>query len=211
MPGRLAGVFRQTAAAVETMIDPIWRPPVLETTRLRLRPFDAADAPTLFAIASNPNVTRFTLWEAHRTLDDTRIFLNEYARSRYLEGVPDPCAIELKPGSELIGSVGCFWASQPNRCMELGYWLGEPFWGRGLATEAARALIGHVFFAYEAERVQAHYIEGNIASGRVLEKAGLLFEGIRRRALFHRGRFWDLHCYAALRGEWSINAPVAGG
>jgi RimJ/RimL family protein N-acetyltransferase len=85
--------------------------------------------------------------------------------------------------------------------MEFGYWLAEPFWGRGLATEAVRALVGHIFAAYPVERVQAHYIEGNTASGRVLEKIGLRFEGIRRRALLHRERFWDLHCYAAVRGE----------
>jgi ribosomal-protein-alanine N-acetyltransferase len=183
------------------MIDPIWRPPVLETDRLRLRPFDVADAPALFAIASNPTVTRFTTWEPHRSVDDSRMFISDYAGSRYLEGVPDPYAITLKGGDELIGATGCFWASQPNRCMEFGYWLAEPFWGRGFATEAARSLVRHAFATYEVERVQAHFIEGNVASGRVLEKVGLRFEGIRRRALFQRGLFWDLHCYAALRGE----------
>jgi ribosomal-protein-alanine N-acetyltransferase len=174
---------------------------VLETDRLRLRPFDLVDASALFVIASNPKVTRYTIWEAHRTVDDSRAFIGDYVRGRYLEGVPDPYAIELKSGGELIGAAGCYWASQTNRCMECGYWLAEPFWGRGLATEAARALIQHVFASYEVERVQAHFIEGNATSGRVLEKAGLRFEGVGRRALFHRGRFWDIHNYAALRGE----------
>jgi ribosomal-protein-alanine N-acetyltransferase len=183
------------------MIDPNWRPPVLETDRLRLRPFEPSDAPALFAIASNPNVTRFTIWEPHRSVDDSRAFLGDYVRGRYLEGVPDPYAIELKSSCELIGATGCYWASQPNHCMEFGYWLAEPFWGRGLATEAARALVRHVFASYDVERVQAHFIEGNEASGRVLEKAGLRFEGVGRRALFHRGRFWDIYNYAALRGN----------
>ncbi|HEY1379086.1 MAG TPA: GNAT family protein [Gemmataceae bacterium] len=184
------------------MIDPLWRPPVLETDRLRLRPFEPADAPALFAIARNSNVTRFTTWDAHRTIDDSHIFLTDYVRSRYLEGLPDPYAIELKGDGVLIGAVGGSWASQPNRCMEFGYWLAEPFWGRGLAAEAARALVRHLFAAYPVERVQAHFIEGNAASGRVLEKAGLRFEGVRRHSLLHRGRFWDVHTYAVLRGEW---------
>jgi ribosomal-protein-alanine N-acetyltransferase len=136
-------------------------------------------------------------------VDDTRAFIDTYARGRYLEGAPEPYAIELKSARELIGATGCRWASEKDRCMELGYWLAEPFWGRGLAAEAAQALVAHVFAAYEVERVQAHYLDGNAASGRVLEKAGLRFEGVRRRALFHRGRFWDLHCYAAVRGEWT--------
>jgi ribosomal-protein-alanine N-acetyltransferase len=185
------------------MIDPGWRPPVLETPRLRLRPFEAADAPALFEIASNPTVTRFTTWDAHRTVDDSRTFINDYAGVRYLEGVPDPLAILLKQDGRLIGAAGGRWESEPNRCMEFGYWLGEPFWGRGLATEAARAFVAHLFAAYPVERVQAHFIEGNAASGRVLEKVGLKFEGVRRRALFQRGRFWDIHCYAALRDEWA--------
>jgi [ribosomal protein S5]-alanine N-acetyltransferase len=192
------------------MIDPIWRPPILETTRLRLRPFDAADAPALFAIASNPNVTRFTFWDSHRAVDDSRAFINDFARSCYLEKLPDPYAIELVRTGDLLGSAGCFWASRPNRCMELGYWIAEPFWGHGFATEAARALVGHVFATYPVERVEAHFIDGNPASGRVLEKAGMQYEGIRRHALLHRGQFRDVFCYAVLRDEWA-NTPAAGG
>lgn len=182
------------------MIDPAWRPPVLESARLRLRPFEPADAPALFALASNPAVTRFTLWDAHRTIDDSVGFISDYAANMYLEGVPEPYAVELIDGA-LIGAAGCRWASQKDRCMELGYWLGEPFWGRGLATEAAQKLVGHVFAAYPAERVQAHFIDGNTGSGRVLEKIGMRFEGIRRNGLFHRDKFWDLHGYALLRGD----------
>jgi ribosomal-protein-alanine N-acetyltransferase len=167
-----------------------------------LRPFDDSDAKGLFEYASNPNVTRFTLWDAHRSLDDTRAFVSDYARSRYLEGVPEPLGIELKEAGRLVGALGCYWASRRDRCMELGYWVAEPYWGQGVAVEAARALLRHVFAAYEVERVQAHYIEGNHASGRVMEKLGLAFEGVRRHALFHRGRFWDLYHYAALRDEW---------
>jgi ribosomal-protein-alanine N-acetyltransferase len=86
--------------------------------------------------------------------------------------------------------------------MEFGYWLAEPFWGRGLATEAASALLDHLFTAYDVERAQAHYIEGNDASGRVMEKLGMTFEGVRRHALVHRGHFKDVYCYAVLRHEW---------
>jgi ribosomal-protein-alanine N-acetyltransferase len=176
---------------------------VLAGERLWLRPFDDADAPARFAHARNPNVTRFTLWDAHRALDDTAAFVGPYARSRYLEGVPEPLAIELRAEGGLVGAIGCYWASRKDRCMELGYWLAEPYWGRGLAAEAARTLVAHVFAHYPVQRVQAHHMDGNRASGRVLEKVGLSYEGTRRAALFHRDRFWDLHCYAVLRGEWA--------
>jgi ribosomal-protein-alanine N-acetyltransferase len=183
------------------MIDPNWRPPILATERLRLRPFESADAPALFALARNPTVTSFTLWDSHRTIDDSQTFIDEYARGRYLERQPDPYAITLAATGDLLGACGCFWASQPNRCMELGYWIAEPFWSRGYAAEAAKALVQHAFATYPVERVQAHYMDGNTASGRVLEKIGMMFEGVRRRGLFHRERFWDLHCYAVLRDD----------
>jgi [ribosomal protein S5]-alanine N-acetyltransferase len=185
------------------VINPNWRPPVLQTPRLRLRPFEESDAAALFAIASNPNVTRYTLWDAHRTIDDTFVFLRDYAGASYLEGMPDPYALELVETGALAGATGAHWATQKNKCLEFGFWLAERLWGRGLAAEAGRALVTHLFASYDVERVQAHCFAENTASARVLEKLGLTYEGAHRSALFHRGRFWDLRMYAVLRGEWN--------
>lgn len=179
-----------------------WRPPALETERLRLRAFEDRDAAGVFAYAGNPNVTQYTLWETHRTIADSANFVGPYARSRYADQNPEPVAVTLKETREIIGAVGCFWATKPHRCMELGYWLAEPYWGRGFAAEAARALVSYVFRDFEVERVQAHCVVGNDASARVLEKLGLKFEGIARSAVFRRERFWDVRRYAVLRGEW---------
>ena len=192
------------------MIDPNWRPPVLASARLWLRPFREHDADALFEYARNPNVIRYTTWEAHRTRDDSVAFIRDFAASSYLEQVPDPLAIAPKPdGADVdpfdvppIGAVGCRWASKKDRCMEFGYWIGEAYWGRGLATEAARALLDFVFAHYDVERVQAHCFAENRASARVLAKLGLTFEGTCRSGLFHRDRFWDLHLFSVLRGEW---------
>jgi ribosomal-protein-alanine N-acetyltransferase len=184
------------------MIDSTWRPPELETPRLRLRAFEDADAAALLEIASNPNVTRYTLWDAHKSIDDCHTFLSDYAAANYLIGVPDPYAIVLKEIGRLIGAVGAHWASEKNKCLEFGFWIAEPYWGRGLTAEAARALLNYLFVAYDVERVQAHCMAENVTSARVLEKLGLRYEGTHRSALFHRGRFWDLRMYATLRNEW---------
>ena len=119
----------------------------LTTERLVLRPFEEADAEPLFEHASNPNVTRFTLWDHHRTLADTFAFVRDYARCRYLEGMPEPYAIALRsdPDRRPFGALGCFWASQPNRTMELGYWLAEGLWGQGITVEACRAVVETAF------------------------------------------------------------------
>lgn len=185
------------------MIDPSWRPPVLKTERLTLRPLEERDAPAVFAYASNPNVTRYTLFDTHRTIADAFAFAGDYARNSYLEGAPAPLAVVLNETDALIGTIGCRWASLPNRCMELGYAVGERYWNRGYGTEAARALIANVFASYEVERVQAHHMTGNEASGCVMRKLGMTKEGVIRSALLHRGRFVDMHVYSVLRGEWT--------
>ena len=131
-----------------------WRPPTLETPRLVLRPLCERDLPAVFAYASDPRVTRFTLFDTHKTLDDSRQFVLEYAVMRYAEKVPDPLGIVRKdvPHRGVVGALGCFWASQKDGVMELGYCVGEPDRGCGFAVEAAGALVTHAFAAYPVER-----------------------------------------------------------
>ena len=187
------------------MMPPDWRPPTLTTDRLVLRPFDEADAPALFPHAANPNVTRFTLWEHHKTPDDTLVFVRDYARSRYMEGTPEPYAITFQddPDGRPVGAVGCFWASRTNGCMELGYWLAQPYWGRGLTVEACRAVVAEAFASCRPVRVQGRVIAGNDPSRRVLDKLGFRYEGTQRSALFRRGRYEDVLFYSVLRSEWA--------
>jgi len=180
-----------------------WRPPKLTTARLTLRPFTEDDAAPLFPHASNPNVARFTLWDHHRTHADTLAFVRDYAQLRYREGTPEPYAVTFSSDvANPIGVCGCFWVSQPNRTMELGYWVGEPFWGRGIAVEASRAALAGAFSAQAPERMQARVIVGNLASSRVLEKLGFVYEGTQRASLLRRGLYEDVMMYSLLRAEW---------
>jgi [ribosomal protein S5]-alanine N-acetyltransferase len=181
------------------MFTPNWFPPTLETDRLVIRAFDESDAPALFEHAKNPNVTRFTLWDHHKSISDTEMFVRDYARCRYIEHTPEPLAITLRGDPRPIGAVGCFWASQPNKTMELGYWLAEPFWGRGLTAEACRAVVDSAFANHGPRRIQARVIVGNVASVRVLEKIGFQFEGTLRASLFRRGAFEDVMYFARIR------------
>lgn len=180
-----------------------WRPPTLETERLYLRALDETDADAVFAYAGNPNMTNYTLWETHRTLEDSLLFVRDYAMSRYCERVPEPLGMTLRERPDwVIGSMGCFWVSKPNAIMELGYAIGEPYWGQGLVVEAARVLLDHTFTEYPVERMQARVIVENRASHRVLQKLGFVYEGSQRASLFRRGKFWDVAYYSVLRAEW---------
>ena len=180
-----------------------WTPPILETERLILRPVTPDDAQDVFDYASNPNVTRFTIFETHRSIDDSRWFVTDNVRSHYANQEPDPLGICLKADPDrMIGAIGIHWASRPNGTMELGYAIGEPYWGRGIVVEAAIALIRFAFTEYAVERLQARVIVGNDASERVLAKLGFKREGALRSSLFRRGAWHDLIMHSLLRREW---------
>lgn len=185
-----------------------WRPPTLETERLILRPVTEDDAASVFLYASNPNLTRFTLFETHQTIEDSRWFVNTYAHSRYSSKEPDPFGIVLKNDSDstVVGALGAHWVSQPNGTMEIGYSIGEPFWGHGFIAEAAHVLIDYLFANYAVERLQARVFVGNHASDRVLEKLGFTKEGILRSVVFRRGEWLDTAMWSFLRLEWQSRA-----
>jgi [ribosomal protein S5]-alanine N-acetyltransferase len=179
---------------------------MLETDRLVLRPLSTNDAADIFLYCSNPNLTRFTLWNTHETLEDTMLFIREYLISRYQNQEPDPIGIVLKddPTRSVIGSVGCFWASQTYSVMELGYNLAEPYWGRGIIVEASRRLLDYVFREFAVARIQARILAGNTASTRVAQKLGMRFEGILRSVLLHRGKRVDVEYHSILSSEWAL-------
>jgi [ribosomal protein S5]-alanine N-acetyltransferase len=107
-------------------------------------------------------------------------------------------AIELQ--GEAIGGIGCRLLDDVNcKTAEIGYWLGEPFWGRGIATAALKQTTEYAFQTFSLERLQASVFEWNPASARVLEKAGYIFEGRLRRSIFKDGRLADSLLYARVR------------
>ena len=87
------------------------------------------------------------------------------------------------------------------RTAELGYWLAEPLWGRGIMTAAVRAFVPACFETYELDRIFATASSNNAASARVLEKAGFAFEGRLRKNAFKDGEVLDSLIYAVVRGE----------
>jgi [ribosomal protein S5]-alanine N-acetyltransferase len=113
-------------------------------------------------------------------------------------GITTSFAIELQ--SEAIGGISYRLLDDVNRkTAVIGYWLGEPFWGRGIATEALKQTTNHAFQSFALERIEATVFEWNPASARVLEKAGYLLEGRLRRSIFKDGRLADSLLYARIR------------
>jgi [ribosomal protein S5]-alanine N-acetyltransferase len=103
---------------------------------------------------------------------------------------------------ELIGAIGIEPFSDVNRHSgELGYWLGEPFWGKGIATHAVKKFIPYVFDNYDLIKIFAYVFSSNPSSGKVLLKAGFKFEGCLRHQIVKEGKILDQLVYGILKEE----------
>jgi RimJ/RimL family protein N-acetyltransferase len=103
-------------------------------------------------------------------------------------------------GDEIVGGAGFERLGGLNtRTAEVGYWVGKPYWGRGIATQAVRLVTGIAFGELDFVRLQARVLEWNPASCRVLEKAGYELEARLRRHGFKDGQICDIWLYALLR------------
>lgn len=179
--------------------------PTLQTERLLLRPFASSDAPDLVRLAGAREVAATTLRIPHPYSDsDAQAFLSA-VEQRAKEGASMVFAIVDRETVALAGAMGLELDSHNNRA-ELGYWVGAPYWGRGLATEAARALLRHGFEDLGLNRIYASHFAGNAASGKVLRKIGMHHEGCRRGHIVKWGRTIDLELYGVLRSDdsWKL-------
>lgn len=175
--------------------------PSIETERLLLRSMSVDDAEGMFAYASDPEVTRYVVWETHGTVDDSRAFL-ELTVSAYQSGEPAGWGIVHKKDGKFVGTCGVVSWSPEHARAEIGYVLARSYWGRGLVTEAVRAMIRFGFERLNLNRIEARCIEENMASARVMEKAGMRYEGTLRQQEFVKGAYRDMKYYAILRSEY---------
>jgi [ribosomal protein S5]-alanine N-acetyltransferase len=175
------------------------RPKEILTERLRLRPPTLTDAEQIFArYGQDSAVSRYMSWTPHRSIEDTLAFLERIV-SDNAEGRSFGFLIFSRPSDELLGSVG---GTLEKHRMQFGYCLARDAWGRGFATEAARAFVAAALELPGLWRVQAFCDIENNASARVLEKIGLEREGTLRRymVLPNLGdEPRDVHCYAKIR------------
>jgi ribosomal-protein-alanine N-acetyltransferase len=168
----------------------------IQLERSLLRPWRESDAESLVRYANNRKV-----W---RNMRDA--FPNPYTMRDALEwlvtvrGVSPARFFAIDIGGEAIGSIGVFpCADVYKRSAEIGYFLGEPFWSRGIMTEAVEACTRHAFDALDVVRLQAGIFEWNKASMRVLEKCGYVREGVLRKSVWKDGRLIDSMLYARLK------------
>ena len=176
------------------------RPPeVFETPRLILRVPRMDDAGTIFEeYAQDEEVTRYLIWRPHKSIDDTRTFLN-HAYERWQKGTEYTWAMTLKGKDALIGTIALR-INIPKA--DFGYALARKYWNQGYMTEAAKAVVDWAFAQSEIFRVWAICDVDNIASARVFEKLDFQKEGILRRWLAHTNisnEPRDCFCYSKVK------------
>jgi len=183
--------------------------PTLLTERLQLRPFDDADADALFAMHSNAFVLRY--WDAPPWSEPARAerFLAA-GRQMAEEGTGVRLAVDLVADGAFIGWCSLTRWNPDYRSASLGYCFNDAAWGRGYATEAARALLLWAFDTLDLNRVQAETDTRNLASAGVLEKLGFAREGTLREDCVVNGEVSDSWVYGLIRREWQrASRPAA--
>ena len=145
----------------------------LETERLILRPWTEADAESLYAFARDERVGPIAGWPVHTSVENSREII------RTVLSASETYAVCLKEDDKAIGSVGLMIGARSNIGLpetegEIGYWIGVPFWGRGLIPEAVREVMRHAFSDLRLETLWCGYFDGNEKSRRVQEKCGFV-------------------------------------
>ena len=180
----------------------VWMPPVLEASRLLLRPLNEDDVDAIFEYCADPEVSKFTTWQTHQTKQDSMVLV-EYALGNYKIGISAPYGIALKNNpKKIIGTVGWFWNTKPHKSIEIAYALARPFWGQGLMVEAAKVLINEALNKNDIHRISSRCISENMSSQRVMEKLGMRHEGTLRQSMLVKGKFVDITHLSMTRQDW---------
>ncbi|MBP1640368.1 MAG: Acetyltransferase, including N-acetylase of ribosomal protein [Bacteroidetes bacterium] len=146
----------------------------LYTERLILRPWQESDAKDLYEYAKDPAVGPIAGWPSHTSLENSREIIRD------ILSAPETYAVCLRDNNRAIGSIGLILPMQshtkvkPNE-LEIGYWIGVPFWGRGLIPEAVRRMQKYAFEELGCTAMWCGYYDGNEKSKRVQEKCGFIY------------------------------------
>lgn len=156
---------------------------IIETERLILRPWRESDAEALYRYAGDPAVGPVAGWAPHESVEYSREII------RTVFSAPEVYAVVLKGTDEPVGCCGLTFPETPAeeagkpsleaagqlREAEIGYWIGKPFWGRGLIPEAVKALIKRGFDDLGLDTIRCVHYDGNDQSRRVIEKCGFRY------------------------------------
>lgn len=158
---------------------------IFETERLILRPWTDKDAADLFKFAKDPDEGPIAGWNPHKNVEESLDIIYTVLRK------PETYAVVLKAENRAVGSIGLKLGKEstldiPQTEAEIGYWIGKPYWGRGLIPEAVRELLHYGFARLKLQRIWCGWFDGNEKSKRVQEKCGFKYHHTNENI------FWEL-------------------
>lgn len=184
------------------MCDFFSRLPEITTKRLQLRMAKRKDASDIFRYAQDPLVAEHVLWEAHAHFSDSLAYVR-YLREQYRQGKPSSWVIVLQSTGQVIGTIGYTEWDEENEILEIGYSLSREYWNQGYMTEALQEVIRLSFEKLPVHRLEAMHEASNPASGRVMEKCGMVQEGLMHGRIWNKTHFSDVVMYGITREAYS--------
>ncbi|MDR0509352.1 MAG: GNAT family N-acetyltransferase [Candidatus Methanoplasma sp.] len=175
---------------------------ILKTSRLILRPWKETDAEDLYELAKNPHIGPIAGWPVHTNVENSAYIIREILSAEHT------FAVTIRNKDNAVGSIGLMVGGKSNLDIgadeaEIGYWIGEPYWGRGYIPEAVRELMRYAFDELNLLTVWCGYFDENERSKRVCEKCGFRFHHTEH------DRFWPpinesktQHIACLTREEW---------
>jgi [ribosomal protein S5]-alanine N-acetyltransferase len=175
--------------------------PILTTKRLTLRDIKLDDANDIYYYASNYDVSKFMVWNRHKSIEDTFNFINltieNYTNESYFDW-----AIVLKENNKVIGTCGFPNYRNKIHYTDIGYVISKDYWNRGITTEAVNKIIEFAFKELNVIRIQAMCQIENLSSENLMKKIGMSCEGILKKYLLKNDKYYDMKLYAILKEEF---------
>ena len=175
----------------------------IETERLILRKAQEGDAADLLEYASDPEVVETLMWGGLTTIEEARSSIFDYYWAS-----PGKWLIEHKATGKMIGGIDLQLKHSHDK-VTFGYVLNKRFWGKGYMSEAFKAVLDLCFGQLEVNRAEARHYTNNPASGRVMEKAGMVREGMALQGERVKGEFRDVIFYGITKEMWRRNMDEA--
>ena len=177
------------------------RIPTLETPRLILRAMKVSDAEDMFAYARHEEVSRYLTWSPHTDVQYTKEYLT-YVGQRYRTGDFYDWAVVCREDGHMIGTCGFTCFDFVSDAGQIGYVFHPDYRGRGLATEAVRAVLDFGFRRLELHRIDARFMQENLRSLKLMERVGMTFEGYARESMMVKGTYRTIGTCSILKYEY---------
>lgn len=178
----------------------------INTDRLLLRKFELNDSYDMFKNwTSDSEVRKFLSWETHSSVEVTKELLENWVNG-YKDNNIYNWAIELKEIGEVIGNI-IVKLDEKNYSCEIGYCISRTYWGKSIASESLKAVINYLFSEVGFNRIVTKHDTNNVASGKVMIKSGMNYEGTLRQVEIRDNKdFYDLSIYSILKDDWLIDS-----